>query len=123
MDFLSLSKALHSCQNILSEKRQTFLRHQEVLLSPKDKLSRVVANYPVIRGVGQDWAAGKPGQAPACWLPDILVVAAEGSGHGAGWQSVRAPADGALVRHAEAVERATTAIGCICDVIKPVRSS
>ena len=49
MDFLSLSTTLHSCQNILSEKKQwTFLRRQEVLLSPKDKLSRVVANYPVI---------------------------------------------------------------------------
>ena len=48
MDFLSLSTALHSYQNILSEKeRWTFLRLQEVLLSPKDKLSRVVANYPV----------------------------------------------------------------------------
>ena len=42
---------------------------------PKDNLSRVVANYP---GVGQGRAAGKPGQPPACWLPDMLVVAAEG---------------------------------------------
>ena len=49
MDFLSLSTALQSCQNIVSEKkRRTFLRRQEVLLNPKDKLSRVVANYPVI---------------------------------------------------------------------------
>ena len=49
MDFLSLSTALHSCQNILSEKEQwTFLRCQEVMLSPKDKFSRVVANYPVL---------------------------------------------------------------------------
>ena len=49
MDFLSLSTALHSCQKILSEKEQlTFLRRQEVLLSPRDKLSRVVANYPVL---------------------------------------------------------------------------
>ena len=49
MDFLSLSTALTSCQNILSEKEQwTFLRRQEVLLSPKDKSSRVVANYPVL---------------------------------------------------------------------------
>ena len=47
MDFLSLSTALHSCQNILSEKEQwTFLRRQKVL-SPKDKLSRVMAIYPV----------------------------------------------------------------------------
>ena len=49
MDYLRLSTALHSCQNILSEKEQTiFLWHQEVLLSLKDKLSRVVANYLVI---------------------------------------------------------------------------
>ena len=49
MDFLRLSTAFHSCQNILSERKQwTFLQGQEVLLSPKDKLSRVVANYPVI---------------------------------------------------------------------------
>ena len=79
MDFLSLSTALHSCQNISSEKKQlTFLRRLEVLLSPKDNLSRVVANYPVIRCVGQGQAAGMPGQARACWLPDMLVVAAEG---------------------------------------------
>ena len=49
MDFLSLSTALHSYQCILSEKKQwTFLWRQEVLLSLKDKLPRVVANYPVI---------------------------------------------------------------------------
>ena len=79
MDFLSLITALHSCQNILSEKKQwTFLQRQEVLLSPKDKFSRVVANYPVLRGVGQGRVAGKPGQAPGCFLPDMLVVAAEG---------------------------------------------
>ena len=30
------------------------------------------------KGVGQGRATGKPGQAPACWLPDMLVVAAEG---------------------------------------------
>jgi hypothetical protein len=49
MDFLSLSTALHSYQCILSEKKHwTFLWRQEVLLSPNDKLSRVVANYPVI---------------------------------------------------------------------------
>ena len=50
MDFLSLSTALLSYQNILSEEEQwTFLRRQEVLLSPKEKLSRVVANYPVLK--------------------------------------------------------------------------
>ena len=47
MNFLSLSLSLSL--NILSEKKQlTFLRRQEVLLSPKVKLSRVVANYQVI---------------------------------------------------------------------------
>ena len=64
------------------------------------------------------WSAG---QAPACWLPDMLVVAAEGlvdvEQEG---QSVGAPADGALVQHTEDVERATTAIAC--DVNKPVKS-
>ena len=49
MDFLKLSTALHSGQNILSEKEQwTFLWRQEVLLSLMDKLCRVVANYLVI---------------------------------------------------------------------------
>ena len=49
MDFLRLSTALHSCQNVLSEKeRWIFLWRQEVLLSLKDKLSRLVANYLVI---------------------------------------------------------------------------
>jgi hypothetical protein len=49
MNFLSLSTTLHNCQNILSEKeRWTFLRRQEVLLNPMDKLSRVVATYPVL---------------------------------------------------------------------------
>ena len=49
MDCVRLSTALHSCRNILSEKEQwTFLWRQEVLLSLKDKLSRVVANYLVI---------------------------------------------------------------------------
>ena len=31
-----------------------------------------------VRGVGQGWAAGKPGQAPGCFLPDTLEVAGEG---------------------------------------------
>ena len=54
MDFLSLCTALESCQNILSEKKKwTFLVRQEVLLSPKDMLSRVVANYPVIEVYGK----------------------------------------------------------------------
>ena len=33
---------------------------------------------PSVRGVGQGQAAGKPGQAPGCFLLDMLVVAAEG---------------------------------------------
>ena len=33
---------------------------------------------PSVRGVGHGLAAGKPGQAPGCFLPDMLVVAAEG---------------------------------------------
>ena len=54
MDFLSFSTALHSCQNMLYEKKQwTYLRRHEVRLSPKDKLSRVVANYPVIEVKGK----------------------------------------------------------------------
>ena len=32
----------------------------------------------LLKGVGQGRAAGKPGQPPACWLPDMQVVAAEG---------------------------------------------
>ena len=31
-----------------------------------------------VSGVGQGRAAGKPGQAHGCFLPDMLVVAAEG---------------------------------------------
>ena len=38
-------------------------------------LPLVVANYP---GVGQGSAAAKPGQAPGCFLHDMLVEAAEG---------------------------------------------
>ena len=33
---------------------------------------------PSVRGLGQGRAAGKPGQAPGCFLPDMLEVAAEG---------------------------------------------
>ena len=32
----------------------------------------------LLKGVGQGRAAGKPGQAHGCFLPDMLVVAAEG---------------------------------------------
>ena len=54
MDLLRLSTAIQSCQNILSEKEEwTFLWRQEVLLSLRDKLSRVVANYPVLEVYGK----------------------------------------------------------------------
>ena len=36
------------------------------------------SQLPSDRGVGQGRAFGKPGQASACWLPEMLVVAAEG---------------------------------------------
>ena len=59
------------------------------------------------RGVGQGRAGSSLLAAwhasGSCWVA---------SGRGAGGQSVGAPADGALDRHNEAVERATTAIGC-----------
>ena len=43
------SAQLNTAARILSQKKQwTFLWRLEVLLSPKDKLSRVVATYPVI---------------------------------------------------------------------------
>ena len=35
---------------------------------------------PSDQGVGQGQAADKPGQTPACWLPDMLVVTATGLG-------------------------------------------
>ena len=33
---------------------------------------------PGVRGVGQSQSAGKPGQASGCFLPKMLVIAAEG---------------------------------------------
>jgi hypothetical protein len=60
-------------------------------------------------GVGQGLAAGKPGQAPSCFLPDILLVAAEGL------VDVEQEDNALGLLHAGqqagAVERATTAIG------------
>ena len=47
--FLCRDRYHNSCQNILSEKEQrTFFWGQEVLMSPKDKLFRLVDNYLVI---------------------------------------------------------------------------
>ena len=31
---------------------------------------------PSVKGLGQGRAAGEPGQAPSCFLPDMLVVVA-----------------------------------------------
>ena len=45
---------------------------------PQGQVVRDGGQLPSVRGVGQGWAAGKPGQAPGCFLPDMLVVAAEG---------------------------------------------
>ena len=45
---------------------------------PQGQVVQGGGQLPNVGGVGQGRAAGKPGQAPACWLPDMLVVAAEG---------------------------------------------
>ena len=45
---------------------------------PQRQVVQGGGQLPSDKGVGQGRAAGKPGQAPACWLPDMLVVAAEG---------------------------------------------
>ena len=45
---------------------------------PQGQVVQGGGQLPSVRGVGQGRAAGKPGQAPGCFLPDMLVVAAEG---------------------------------------------
>ena len=47
---------------------------------PQGQVLQGGGQLPSVRGVGQGRAAGKPepGQAPGCFLPDMLVVAAEG---------------------------------------------
>ena len=45
---------------------------------PQGKVVQGGGQLPGDKGVGQGRAAGKPGQAPGCLLPDMLVVAAEG---------------------------------------------
>ena len=45
---------------------------------PQGQVVQGGGQLPSDRGVGQGRAAGKPGQAPGCFLPDMLVVAAEG---------------------------------------------
>ena len=88
---------------------------------PQGQVIQRGGQLPSVRGVGQGQAAGKPGQSPGCFLPDMLVVAAEGPVDMEQEDSVRAPEDGSVGLNARAVERATTVIGC--DVNKPVKSS
>ena len=45
---------------------------------PQGQVVQGGGQLPSDRGVGQGRAFGKPGQASACWLPEMLVVAAEG---------------------------------------------
>ena len=45
---------------------------------PQGQVVQGDGQVPSVRVVGQGWAAGKPGQAPDCFLPDMLEVAAEG---------------------------------------------
>ena len=45
---------------------------------PQGQVVQGGGQLPGDRGVGQGRAAVKPGQAPGCLLPDMLVVAAEG---------------------------------------------
>ena len=45
---------------------------------PQGQVVQGGGKLPSERGVEQGRAAGKPDQAPACWLPDMLLVAAEG---------------------------------------------
>ena len=43
---------------------------------PQGQVVQGGGQLPSVRGVGQGWAAGKPGQAPGCFLPDMLELAA-----------------------------------------------
>ena len=45
---------------------------------PQGQVVKGGGQLPSVRGVRQGKAAGKPGQAPGCFLPDMLEVAAEG---------------------------------------------
>ena len=45
---------------------------------PQGQVVQGGGQLPGDRGVGRGRGAGKPGQAPRCLLPDMLVVAAEG---------------------------------------------
>ena len=45
---------------------------------PQGQVVQGGGQLPSVIGVGQGRSAGKPGQAPGCFLHDILEVAAEG---------------------------------------------
>ena len=45
---------------------------------PQGQVVQGGGRLPCVRGVGQGQAADKPGQAPGCFLPDMLVVVADG---------------------------------------------
>ena len=45
---------------------------------PQGQVVQGGGQLPSVRGVGQGRAAVKPGQAPGCFLADMLEVAAEG---------------------------------------------
>ena len=48
-----------------------------VAAEPQGHVVQRGGQLPSVRGVGHGRAAGKPGQAPGCFLPDMPVVAAE----------------------------------------------
>ena len=66
---------------------------------PQGQVIQGGGQLPGVRGVGPGREAGKPGQAPRCFLPDMLVVAAEGLVDVEQEDSVGAPVDGALGQH------------------------
>ena len=91
-------------------------------ISPEPGVVQGGGQLPSVRGVGQGLAAGKPGQAPGCFLPDMLVVAAEGLVDVEQEDRVSGLLQmGLLAYMLKQLERATTATSC--DVNKPVRSS
>ena len=49
-----------------------------VAAEPQGQVVQGGTQLPSVRGVGQGRAACKPGQAPGCFLPDMLGVVAEG---------------------------------------------
>ena len=48
-----------------------------VAAEPQGQVAHGGGQLPRVRGVVQGQAASKPGQAPGCFLPDMLEVAAE----------------------------------------------